>query len=97
MAKGALQLAPPPCGFPAPVSPGVPGGGNGGARLRCAARTVSRLRCGELTRFLRALCLLQDHPFGFVARPETAPDGSVNLLKWSCNVPGKKGARGCTG
>ena len=97
MAKGALQLAPTPCGFPAPVSPGVPGGGNGGARLRCAARTVSWLRCGDLTCFLRALCLLQDHPFGFVARPETAPDGSVNLLKWSCNVPGKKGARGCTG
>lgn len=33
----------------------------------------------------------KDKPFGFMARPESADDGSVNLMKWKCFVPGKKG------
>lgn len=33
----------------------------------------------------------KDKPFGFMARPETADDGSVNLMKWKCFIPGKKG------
>jgi hypothetical protein len=30
---------------------------------------------------------------GFVAKPETLPDGSVNLMIWQCVIPGKKGVR----
>ncbi|GLC41473.1 SUMO-conjugating enzyme sce1 [Pleodorina starrii] len=33
----------------------------------------------------------KDKPFGFHARPETADDGSVNLMKWKCHIPGKQG------
>jgi ubiquitin-conjugating enzyme E2 I len=29
-----------------------------------------------------------DKPFGFHARPETSTDGSVNMLKWKCFIPG---------
>ncbi|XP_055810968.1 SUMO-conjugating enzyme SCE1-like isoform X2 [Solanum dulcamara] len=32
-----------------------------------------------------------DHPHGFVAKPETGPDGSVNLMVWHCSIPGKPG------
>ncbi|BDA42777.1 Sumo-conjugating enzyme ubc9 [Coccomyxa sp. Obi] len=31
----------------------------------------------------------KDKPFGFFARPETLPDGSTNLMKWNCHIPGK--------
>ncbi|CAL5219447.1 g1280 [Coccomyxa viridis] len=31
----------------------------------------------------------KDKPFGFYARPETKDDGSVNLMKWNCHIPGK--------
>ncbi|XWS21230.1 hypothetical protein CRYUN_Cryun30bG0037600 [Craigia yunnanensis] len=31
------------------------------------------------------------HPHGFVAKPETSPDGSVNLMVWHSVIPGKKG------
>lgn len=30
-------------------------------------------------------------PFGFVAKPRSAPDGSFNLLLWDCIIPGKQG------
>ncbi|XP_039773647.1 SUMO-conjugating enzyme SCE1-like [Panicum virgatum] len=33
----------------------------------------------------------RSHPHGFVAKPETLPDGSVNLMVWKCVVPGKEG------
>ncbi|KAJ7296469.1 hypothetical protein O6H91_20G000600 [Diphasiastrum complanatum] len=33
----------------------------------------------------------KNHPHGFVARPETQPDGSVNLMTWQCTLPGKVG------
>ncbi|KAM0945621.1 putative ubiquitin-conjugating enzyme E2, ubiquitin-conjugating enzyme/RWD [Dioscorea sansibarensis] len=33
----------------------------------------------------------KNHPHGFVARPETFPDGTVNLMVWNCTIPGKKG------
>ncbi|KAG2574216.1 SUMO-conjugating enzyme SCE1-like [Panicum virgatum] len=33
----------------------------------------------------------RSHPHGFVAKPETLPDGSVNLMVWNCIVPGKEG------
>jgi len=32
----------------------------------------------------------KDHPFGFVAKPQTKADGAVELLVWDCIVPGKK-------
>ena len=33
----------------------------------------------------------QDHPFGFVAKPETKADDSTNLFRWKCLIPGKEG------
>jgi ubiquitin-conjugating enzyme E2 I len=33
----------------------------------------------------------KNHPHGFVAKPETLPDGSVNLMIWHCTIPGKAG------
>lgn len=35
----------------------------------------------------------KDHPFGFVAKPSTnEKDGTVDLMTWSCSVPGKEGS-----
>ncbi|KAI8535060.1 hypothetical protein RHMOL_Rhmol10G0145600 [Rhododendron molle] len=31
----------------------------------------------------------KNHPHGFVAKPESLPDGSVNLMIWQCTIPGK--------
>ena len=33
----------------------------------------------------------KDHPHGFVAKPRTSRDGSVDLLNWDCKIPGKAG------
>ena len=33
----------------------------------------------------------KDHPPGFFARPDKNEDGSMNLMKWKCGIPGKKG------
>lgn len=33
----------------------------------------------------------KDHPHGFVAKPITLGDGSVQMLVWECKVPGKAG------
>ena len=33
-----------------------------------------------------------DHPFGFVAKPVTNFDGTMNMLKWDCEIPGPKGS-----
>jgi len=33
----------------------------------------------------------KDHPVLFYARPEQRPDGSTNLFKWKCGIPGKTG------
>ncbi|KAH7315723.1 hypothetical protein KP509_21G062500 [Ceratopteris richardii] len=33
----------------------------------------------------------KNHPHGFVARPDTQSDGTVNLMLWQCNIPGKTG------
>lgn len=35
--------------------------------------------------------ILQDHPFGYVARPEAAADGSTDIFTWKCLLPGKEG------
>lgn len=32
----------------------------------------------------------KDKPFGFHARPDSNEDGSVNLMKWKCHIPGKQ-------
>ena len=31
----------------------------------------------------------KDHPYGFVAKPTSSPDGSTNLMKWDVKIPGK--------
>eukprot|EP00244_Chara_vulgaris_P006374 TRINITY_DN24205_c0_g1_i1.p1 TRINITY_DN24205_c0_g1~~TRINITY_DN24205_c0_g1_i1.p1 ORF type:complete len:159 (-),score=19.32 TRINITY_DN24205_c0_g1_i1:190-666(-) len=33
----------------------------------------------------------RNHPFGFVARPQTLQDASVDLMNWQCSLPGKVG------
>ncbi|KAK6287839.1 Ubiquitin-conjugating enzyme E2 - like 4 [Theobroma cacao] len=33
----------------------------------------------------------KNHPHGFVAKPETLQDGTVNLMVWHCTIPGKAG------
>uniref|UniRef100_A0A7N2R6V9 UBC core domain-containing protein n=1 Tax=Quercus lobata TaxID=97700 RepID=A0A7N2R6V9_QUELO len=33
----------------------------------------------------------KNHPHGFVAKPETLTDGTVNLMVWHCTIPGKAG------
>eukprot|EP01111_Echinosteliopsis_oligospora_P000256 TRINITY_DN1022_c0_g1_i1.p1 TRINITY_DN1022_c0_g1~~TRINITY_DN1022_c0_g1_i1.p1 ORF type:complete len:160 (+),score=43.90 TRINITY_DN1022_c0_g1_i1:68-547(+) len=33
----------------------------------------------------------KDHPHAFYARPENNPDGSTNLMRWACGIPGKPG------
>ncbi|XP_076888438.1 SUMO-conjugating enzyme SCE1-like [Bidens hawaiensis] len=33
----------------------------------------------------------KNHPYGFVAKPESLSDGSVNLMVWHCTIPGKAG------
>ena len=31
------------------------------------------------------------NPKGFEAKPELAPDGSTNLMRWACSIPGPDG------
>lgn len=33
----------------------------------------------------------KQHPFGFWARPEKKDDGTQDIMKWNCGIPGKKG------
>jgi hypothetical protein len=33
----------------------------------------------------------KDHPYGFFARPDNNEDGSANIMKWVCGIPGKDG------
>jgi hypothetical protein len=32
----------------------------------------------------------RDHPFGFVAKPQKTAQGTLDLKRWECAVPGKK-------
>lgn len=32
-----------------------------------------------------------NHPYGFVAKPTENSDGSINMLKWICEIPGPAG------
>ncbi|GAB2269608.1 SUMO-conjugating enzyme sce1 [Dionaea muscipula] len=47
---------------------------------------IARTRLAEERKAWR-----KNHPHGFVARPETAADGSLNLMIWHCTIPGKQG------
>ncbi|KAF8057931.1 SCE1 [Scenedesmus sp. PABB004] len=47
---------------------------------------VARARLAEERKAWR-----KDKPFGFHARPEQNADGSVNLMKWNCFIPGRSG------
>lgn len=33
----------------------------------------------------------KDHPHKFVAKPQTKADGSTDLMRWRCVIPGKEG------
>lgn len=50
---------------------------------------MSGIARGRLTEERKAW--RKDHPFAFIAKPESLADGSVNLLKWECRIPGKAG------
>ncbi|KAJ3389033.1 E2 SUMO-conjugating protein ubc9 [Lobulomyces angularis] len=32
----------------------------------------------------------KDHPFGFYAKPVKKDDGTLNLMQWTCGIPGKE-------
>ncbi|KAJ3671522.1 hypothetical protein LUZ60_007601 [Juncus effusus] len=32
----------------------------------------------------------KNYPHGFVAKSQTLPNGSVNLMLWQCRIPGQK-------
>ncbi|KAL5216007.1 hypothetical protein ABZP36_007408 [Zizania latifolia] len=51
-----------------------------------ASGGIARSRLAEERKAWR-----KNHPHGFVARPETLPDGSVNLMVWRCIIPGREG------
>ncbi|KAG8065939.1 hypothetical protein GUJ93_ZPchr0004g38419 [Zizania palustris] len=51
-----------------------------------ASGGIARARLAEERKAWR-----KNHPHGFVAKPETLPDGSVNLLVWRCIIPGREG------
>lgn len=46
---------------------------------------IARSRLAEERKVWR-----KDRPHGFFARPATGKDGAVNLLRWDCQIPGKK-------
>ncbi|KAL8504898.1 hypothetical protein ACS0TY_016188 [Phlomoides rotata] len=45
---------------------------------------IARARLAEERKAWR-----KNHPHGFVAKPATGADGSVDLLVWHCTIPGK--------
>ncbi|CAM0903223.1 unnamed protein product [Alopecurus aequalis] len=51
-----------------------------------ASGGIARSRLAEERKSWR-----KNHPHGFVAKPETLTDGSVNLMIWQCVIPGKQG------
>ncbi|KAM0064759.1 putative ubiquitin-conjugating enzyme/RWD [Helianthus debilis subsp. tardiflorus] len=46
-----------------------------------------RIARGRLTEERKAW--RKNHPHGFVPKPETLPNGTFNLMIWSCIIPGK--------
>ena len=48
--------------------------------------SIARARLTEERRSWR-----KDHPADFWARLDANPDGSQNLMRWKCGIPGKKG------
>ncbi|KAK7309181.1 hypothetical protein RJT34_05714 [Clitoria ternatea] len=48
--------------------------------------SIARRRLTEERKLWR-----RDHPYGFVAKPDTLPDGTINLMVWNCIIPGKSG------
>ena len=34
----------------------------------------------------------KDHPHGFVAKPQSLADGTQNIMRWDCIIPGKAGS-----
>ena len=51
-----------------------------------ASHGIAQQRLNEERRLWK-----KNRPFGFYARPAIDADGSVNILKWQCGIPGKKG------
>eukprot|EP01134_Creolimax_fragrantissima_P000437 CFRG0437T1 len=46
---------------------------------------IAQLRLAEERKAWR-----KDHPFGFFAKTKKNEDGSLDLLRWECGIPGKK-------
>ena len=34
----------------------------------------------------------KDRPVGFIAKPTVSPEGSLNMNRWECGIPGKAGS-----
>ena len=32
----------------------------------------------------------KDHPYGFTAKPTKKPDGTLDLMNWECEIPGRE-------
>jgi len=47
--------------------------------------SIARARLAEERKEWR-----KDHPFGFHAKPMKNADGSMNMMKWECGIPGKE-------
>jgi ubiquitin-conjugating enzyme E2 I len=54
--------------------------------FHCPMSGLARGRLAEERKAWR-----KDHPHGFYARPTVNPDNSLNLMRWECGIPGKKG------
>ncbi|CEP01667.1 UBC core domain-containing protein [Plasmodiophora brassicae] len=48
--------------------------------------SIARSRLAEERKAWR-----KSHPHGFFARPDRNPDGSTNILRWVCGIPGRQG------
>ena len=51
-----------------------------------ARNSIVTTRLGEERKLWR-----KDRPPGFSAKPMSNPDGSLNLFRWECGIPGKAG------
>lgn len=61
-------------------------GGDAAAAAAAMSGGIARGRLAEERKAWR-----KNHPHGFVAKPETLADGTVNLMIWHCTIPGKQG------
>ncbi|KAG4303331.1 hypothetical protein PCK1_000295 [Pneumocystis canis] len=67
--------------------------------LKILIKTVARYFKGKESQLMSGLCRSRlqeerkqwrkDHPFGFYAKPNKLPDGTMDLMNWSVGIPGR--------